>query len=43
MAAATAGTRGRTGNRVAQRPMQTVEWEGKHTRVITENETHQMK
>ena len=43
MAAATAGTTGQTGNRVAHRPMQTVELEGKHARVITENKTHQMK
>jgi hypothetical protein len=43
MGAATAGTTGQTGNRVAHRPMQTVEWERKHGRVITENKTHQMK
>jgi len=43
MAAAKAGRTGQTGNRVAHGPMQTVEWEGKHARVITENKTHQMK
>jgi len=43
MAAATAGTTGQTGNRVAYRPLQTVELEGKHARVIAENKTRQMK
>jgi hypothetical protein len=43
MAAAAAGTTGQTGNSVAHSPMETVEWEGKHARVITENRTRQMK